>query len=246
MSCKIIPEVPLAPPTAGGLWRLWCIQTRPGTTEQHIPFHPNNRLHLHRLPGGLRHCHIDTAKANEKWNSSLCLSAPSLRLMLHTWPTPRPKICSTNYQPDTETPLACVLHRYTLIERCVFSSSWSRKRWGPAVFAVPEMHSPRKSPTWDKQTSSPWYISYSFAFAWLCWMLPRFTLCAMLINSCSGWIRPLHPPFEREPTLIWMTHLQCKTRSISNPAWRVQANHPLTQNIKTCFLKWRAVVVFYV
>lgn len=55
-----------------------------------------------------------------------------------------------------------------------------------------------------KQTLSSWYISYSFTFAWLCWMLPRPTLCAMLMNSCSGWIRPLHPPIKQEPTLIWL------------------------------------------
>lgn len=68
----------------------------------------------------------------------------------------------------------------------------------------------------------------------------QLTLCAMLINSCSSWIRPLHPPFEREPTLIWMTHLQCKTRSISNPACKP----PLNLKYKTCFFKWQAVAVF--
>lgn len=59
-------------------------------------------------------------------------------------------------------------------------------------------------------------ISYSVPFAWLCWVLPRLALRAMLMNSCSGWIRPQHPPFEEEPAWIWMVVLQHSTRSLGN------------------------------
>lgn len=108
-----------------GWWWFVHIQTQPGTTTQHISFHWNNRLHLWRVPGGPGHCHNDAAKANEKWKApfSVFLLSRWDRCRTHDWLAER-MIRSTNYQLRHWNTMhfAFVLHCYTLLERCIFSS----------------------------------------------------------------------------------------------------------------------------
>lgn len=166
----------------------------------------NDELHLWRVPGG--------GAAGRRFRNDAAKKKKDAR----------PRF------PETARPCITLLHAAQEVYFFLSSppqSKKKKKRQGPASVyrnAFPS-EIPNTRQTNNNPPSHTRHISYSFTFAWLRWMLPT---CAMLMNSCSGRIRPLRPPFEREPTLIWMTHLQCKTRSISNPAWRAHASHSLT------------------
>lgn len=122
-----------------------------------------------------QHYHNDAAKANENegknQTNKKIFSCHSWKLMSHMTGS-HAKLSAQTLKRHAY--FICVALPHTARE--VYSFFLKQKRWGPSVFAVLEMHSLQKSSTWDKQTSSPWYISYSVTFAWWCLMLPRLTL----------------------------------------------------------------------
>lgn len=121
-------KIPRAGGHAGSPWLVTAVCAHPDTTWH------DSTAHLFPLKqraasasAALRPPTLSQWCSKSKWKMKcifLCLSSPSQRLMLHTWLTPRRKMCGS----DTETP--CISHLYytaTHFLRGVFFSSWSRK-----------------------------------------------------------------------------------------------------------------------
>lgn len=184
-------------------WGLRALRCSLAMAMQHISLCWRNR--------DLRHCHN-----NKKNNNNQAF--PSVLLLPHgghTWLT-----CvgqTAGWKPMARLPgSVAYLDQHKDVGAMALAVSVNTF---PPRNHPPPQHETNKPPPCDD-------ISYSVTFAWLHWMLPRLALCAMLMNSCNGWIRPQHPFFEEEPAPIWMAVLKHSTRSVSNSemsVWYIDA-----------------------
>lgn len=203
-------EIPLCPRrrwlAMTGELRLARVEMQPGN---------GNAAHLVMLkkqgPETLPYCHNHKKNNNNQ-------AFPSVLLLPHgghTWLT-----CvgqTAGWKPEARLP-ASVAYLDQHKDVGAMALAVSVNTFPPRNHPPPQ-HETNKPPPCDD-------ISYSVTFAWLHWMLPRLALCAMLMNSCNGWIRPQHPFFEEEPAPIWMAVLKHSTRSVSNSemsVWYIDA-----------------------
>lgn len=180
-------------------------------------------------PWGPGLCHNDAATANEIWNplSSVFLLSLAKANVTHMTDSHAQTISS-----DTKT-APCIAWLHNAWEVCYYFLTETEEMETGSV-CRPGNAFPLEIPN-IRETNILRYISYSFTFAWLC---PNAAKTHSLCNANQFLQRQdkthTHTDDKTTAPSLWasantnMKDSQWKTRSISNLAWSVYANHPWT------------------